>query len=341
MPAIELPSLADHVRSLPAEGAGRDRQLQRFVDLYASNEAAAALRVAAASTDEGVLAGVLKSADAVLASGLADRGLSTDDAAVRDRLRDAVVSPEFLSLLPDWIRELRQVASSRPDTGACTVASALDLWSWTMKHFRTGEGEGTDNDACATPGMSARESASQAIDELADALCPLLAARCLALDLTTRTVEGSLDGRGSFAALHPPGVPPAQDDTLRSDLCHVHAARASALAGAACAELVFGYRRHLVWDAEGCAACYAGDELDDLEALMPGIASGARMTTDVVEADGSHPEKAGPCARFDGVDTFMRLRNRLDGCLTGARIAKDRAAAAIARSMAAAAEGRV
>jgi hypothetical protein len=64
------------------------------------------------------------------------------------------------------------------------------------------------------------------------------------------------------------------------------------------------------------------------------------MTTDVVEADGSHPEKAGPCARFDGVDTFMRLRNRLDGCLTCARIAKDRAAAAIARSMAAVAEGR-
>jgi hypothetical protein len=319
MPAIELPSLADHVRSLPAEGAGRDRQLQRFVDLYASNEAAAALCVAAASTDEGVLAGVLKSADAVLASGLADRGLSTDDAAVRDRLRDAVVSPEFLSLLPDWIRELRQVASSRPDTGACTVASALELWSWTMKHFRTGEGEGTAKSVCATPGMSARESASQAIDELAVALCPLLAARCLALDLTTRT----------------------QDDILRSDLCHVHAARASALAGAACAELVFGYRRHLVWDAEGCAACYAGDELDDLEALMPGIASGARMTTDVVEADGSHAAKAGPCARFEGVDTFMRLRNRLDGCLTGARIAKDRAAAAVARSMAAAAEGRV
>jgi hypothetical protein len=334
MQTIQLPSLADHVRSLPAEGAGRDRQLQRFVDLYASNEAAAALRAAVARTDEGVLAIVLKSADAVLASALANRGLSADDAVGRETLREAVVSPEFLSLLPDWIRELRQVASSRPDTGACTVASALELWLWTMNHFCTGEG-------------ARGESASQAVDELAGALCPLLAARCLALDLTTRTVErSSLDGRGSFAALHPSGVPPAQDDTgasprpaadaeLRSDLCHVHAARSSALAGAACAELVFGYRRHLVWDAEGCATCYGGDELDDLEALMPGIASGARMTTDVVEADGSHAAKSGPCARFEAVDPFMRLRNKLDGCLTGARIAKDRAASAIARSMAA------
>jgi hypothetical protein len=117
---------------------------------------------------------------------------------------------------------------------------------------------------------------------------------------------------------------------LRRDLCHVYLAHASASAAAACAELVFGYRRHLRWDAEGCAACFGGDELDDLEALMPGIASGARMSADVVEADGSHPAKAGPCASFEGVDGFMRLRHKIDGCLTGARIAKERAAVTIA-----------
>jgi hypothetical protein len=120
------------------------------------------------------------------------------------------------------------------------------------------------------------------------------------------------------------------DAEVRSDLCHVYAARAAASSGAVCAELVFGYRRHLTWDSEGCASCYAGQDIDDLEALMPGIASGARMGSDVIEADGSHASKAGPCARLDGVEPFVRLRTKLDGCLTGARIAKDRAAAAIA-----------
>jgi hypothetical protein len=302
MQTIESPSLADHVRTLPAEGPGRDRQLFRIIDLYASTEAAAALHAAATRKrdDAGVLGRALTSAGTVLAA-VADRRLPADDAA-RDRLGESVVSPEFLSLLPDWIRELRTVASIRPDTGACTVATALELWFWTMKYFRTGDG-------------ARAESAPQAVDELAEALCPLLAARCLALE-----IQAGASGT------------PAEVQ-LRTDLCQVYASHASALAGAACAELVFGYRRHLVWDAEGCATCFAGDDLDDLEALMPGIASGARMSSDVIEADGSHPAKRGPCARFDGVDTFMRLRNRLDGCLTGVRIAKDRAATAIARSM--------
>jgi hypothetical protein len=56
---------------------------------------------------------------------------------------------------------------------------------------------------------------------------------------------------------------------------------------------------------------------------------GARITGDVVEADGSHMDKAGPCVRFAGVYDFMRLRSRLDGCLTGNRLAKDRAARAV------------
>jgi hypothetical protein len=144
----------------------------------------------------------------------------------------------------------------------------------------------------------------------------LLAARSLALDV----------GRAAPAI--------AVDLDLRTDLCHVHAAHAAATAGSTCAELVFGYRDHPRWDAAGCAACYGGDELDELEGIIPGVASGARAAGDVVEADGSHAAKAGPCARFEGVDTFVRLRARLDGCLTGARFARDRAAARLAASCA-------
>ena len=59
----------------------------------------------------------------------------------------------------------------------------------------------------------------------------------------------------------------------------------------------------------------------------------ASVATDVVETDGSHPSKAGPCARFEGLEQFIRLRNRIDGCLTGAQLAKDRAADALTRVM--------
>ncbi|MGZ5431352.1 MAG: hypothetical protein ACXWH7_00355 [Thermoanaerobaculia bacterium] len=274
MQKTQFPSLADHVRTLPAEGRGRERQLNRLIDLHASAEAAAALQAAASHSD------VLASADAVFGGALVDRGLVTDEA--RDRFRDAVASPEFLALLPDWVRELRKAALLQPESGACTVATALELWSWTMKHLHQN---------------------AAVVDELAEAVCPLLAARCLALDVAN------------------------ESSPLRRDLSHAFAARAASRAGAACAELVFGYRRHLTWGAEGCATCYGSEELDGLEGFIPGIAGYAG--DDVLEADGSHPAKAGPCVRFDGVDSFLRLRRKLDGCLTGARIARDRAGNAI------------
>jgi hypothetical protein len=70
-----------------------------------------------------------------------------------------------------------------------------------------------------------------------------------------------------------------------------------------------------------------------METLIPGIASVARGYTDVIEADGSHPLKAGPCVRFTGLDQFARLRVRLDGCLTGSQLAHDRAAEALTKVM--------
>jgi hypothetical protein len=37
--------------------------------------------------------------------------------------------------------------------------------------------------------------------------------------------------------------------------------------------------------------------------------------------------------RFAGLETFTRLRSKLDGCLTGSRLAKDRAAEALTKVM--------
>jgi hypothetical protein len=116
-----------------------------------------------------------------------------------------------------------------------------------------------------------------------------------------------------------------------TDLCHVQSARAAGEVGRICAELVFGYDRHPAWDEPGCAACFHGDELDALESVLPGIAIGARSASDVIEEGEAHPAKAGPCARTEGREPFLRLRRKLDGCLTGSRLAKDRAADALTR----------
>ena len=43
--------------------------------------------------------------------------------------------------------------------------------------------------------------------------------------------------------------------------------------------------------------------------------------------------KAGPCVKFDGLEDFVRLRAKLDGCLTGCRLAKDRAAESLTKVM--------
>jgi hypothetical protein len=114
------------------------------------------------------------------------------------------------------------------------------------------------------------------------------------------------------------------------DLCHVQTARAAGEAARICAELVFGYNRHPAWDEAGYRGCFTEDELDELEGFVPGIAACA---TDVIAKDGSHPVKAGPCARCNGAEQFLVMHSKLDTCLTGARVAKDRAAEAISKMM--------
>ena len=66
--------------------------------------------------------------------------------------------------------------------------------------------------------------------------------------------------------------------------------------------------------------------------MIPGISGTASAYTDVVD-EHSHPRKAGPCVRFDGFEDFARKRMKVDGCLTGSRLAKDRAASALAQVM--------
>jgi hypothetical protein len=295
-------TVGELLRGLPPEGAPRDAGLQRLTEMYAAGEAVSALRSAAlraretAGTPADLALAEALAAASVLWNGEGALASDANSTADHEQLHRAIASPAFLALVPSWITELRGIAATRPGTGACTVATALQLWLWTASHFR-----------------NAPERRGAVMSELADVFCWLLAARSQILE----------------------NAPRADAQDFASDLCHVQAARSAGAVATLCAELVFGYRSHPAWNAEGCSACYQADDLDTLEGWIPGLASSARAHDDVIESDGSHAAKAGPCAKADGLETFIRLRAKLDGCLTGARLAKDRAAAALPRVMAA------
>lgn len=286
-------TIRETLGALPIEREERDRLLRRTAEACAARGAVDALDRAAERGDTRTLvAGLLRSANAIQQEG-------PNAATAREDLRKAIGSEALGDAVTDWTAEMRQVAGSVPGSGACTIATALQLWDWTTEHFRH------------------RSDCPPAVfTELAESLASLLAARCQILETLAPAEASSLPRK------------------LLLDLCHLHAARTAAAAGTLCAELVHGYRRHPAWDAEGCASCYGAEELDELEGLMPGFASTARAQADVIEADGSHPFKAGPCVRFNQVEGFTRLRAKLDGCLTGARLAGDRAAAALAGTLA-------
>lgn len=306
MDAPTATTVGDLLRRLPAQGPGRDLALLRLTDLYAEREAAAAVRAAAARARETlrqrdageVVANAVSAASALATLGaVVPSAVDVDlasDALRREQLSRAFLDPAFLALVPAWISDLRHVASAAPDSGACTIASAMQLWLWTVTHAR-----GTAGDAT--------------MSELAESFAALVAARAQILEIAGESPASSTAPAHQFF----------------SDLSHVQSARAAGAVGTLCAEVVFGSREHPAWDGDGCASCYRADDLDTLEGLIPGIASSARAHSDVIESDGSHPAKAGPCAKTDGLDTFIRLRTKLDGCLTGARVARTRAASAL------------
>ena len=236
------------------------------------------------------------------------------EAVQRRNLSVTMTNELFLAQFRNWILEMRKVAEHRPGTGACSLATAMELWLWTFNHLQVA----TDAD-----GGALYQSARQGVTfPLADALCWLLAARQQTLDLVELETHGPEN----------PVVAEGLEGTLSffTDLCHIQAARSAGEVGRICAELVFGYNRHPAWDEEGYKGCYRADQLDSLEGLIPGIVA---MATDVIETDGSHPIKAGPCASCRGLEEFQRLRSKLDGCLTGAQLCKDSAAEAISKVM--------
>jgi len=236
------------------------------------------------------------------------------EAVQRRQLSVTMINPVFVAQFRNWVREMRSIAFENPGTGACTLATAMTMWLWTLERLQNsvdGNGEKLY--------QSARQGVTFA---MADALCWLLAARCQIKDVL------ELKNRGGEDASVAEGL--AGLVNFMTDLCHVQTARASGEIARICAELVFGYNRHPAWDEEGAHSCYLREEIEALEGFIPGIAA---CTVDIVGADGSHPKKAGPCAKCHGAETFLAMHTKLDTCLTGARLAKDRAAESVSKLM--------
>ena len=236
------------------------------------------------------------------------------EAVQRRQLTVTMTSEVFLAQFRAWTTEMRRIASSKPGTGACTLASAMQMWAWTLNHLQ----KATD----PTGGKLYHGQRQGVTFALADALCWLVASRCQILDVLELEAKG-------------PGDPVASEGLegtvqFLSDLCHTQAAAAAGEVSRICAELVFGYNCHPSWDEEEHRTCFLAGELEEFEETMPGISA---MAFDVVAADGTHPHKAGPCAGCAGSADFLRMQNRLTACLTGSRLAKDRAAETVSKVM--------
>ena len=236
------------------------------------------------------------------------------EAVQRRQLTVTMTGDVFLAQFRAWTRAMRRIASERPGTGACTLASAMNLWLWTLNYLQS---------AKDANGNKLYHGQRQGVTfPLADALCWLLASRYQILDLLELEAKGPMD----------PVAAEGLEGTLQffSDLCHTQAAQAAGEVSRICAELVFGYTAHPSWDEQEHKQCFLAEELDAYEETMPGISA---MALDVIGQDGSHPQKAGPCACCAGSAEFLRLQTKLTTCLTGSRLAKDRAAETVSKVM--------
>jgi len=235
------------------------------------------------------------------------------EAVQRRQLTVTMTSEVFLAEFRAWTADMRRIASHHPGTGACTLASAMNLWLWTLNYLQ----KNFDPD-----GNKLYHGQRQGVTfALADALCWLLASRYQILDVLELESEGETN----------PEVSEQLTATVNflGDLCHVQAAQAAGEASRICGELVFGYNPHPSWENETHQGCFLASELEAYEETMPGITA---MAVDVLGSDGRHPLKAGPCAGCANKSgEFLRLQNKLTTCLSGSRLAKDRAAETVSK----------
>ncbi len=175
------------------------------------------------------------------------------EAVQRRQMSVTMTNELFLAQFKNWIAELQ-----RPDTGAVALGSAMQLWLWTLEHLQ----KATDAD-----GKKLFHGNRHGVTfPLADALCWLLAARALILDVLELEAKGSQNATVAEAL---PGL-------LRfyTDLAHTQVARAAGEVGRICAELVYGYNRPPASDSAGL------EEFARQRAKLDASLAGSRLAKD-------------------------------------------------------------
>jgi len=173
------------------------------------------------------------------------------EAVQRRQLSVTMTSEVFLAVFRSWISELRRIGAERPGTGACTVATAMELWIWTLEYLQK------NTDAL---GAKLYHSNRQGVTfPLADALCWLLASRLQIMDVIELSAKGPAN----------PVVAEGLEGLVNffTDLCAVQAASAAGESARLCAELVYGYNALPACTDENCT-CGQADETGVVAAAL-------------------------------------------------------------------------
>ena len=143
------------------------------------------------------------------------------EAVQRRHLTITMTSEVFLAEMRAWIEEMRQIASTHPGTGACTLASAMRMWLWTLKHLQ----KATDPE-----GNKLYHGQRQGVTfPLADALCWMLASRQQILDVLELEQSGAADasvadGLAGYLAVHERPVPRTGGTSGRGGIAYLRRA---------------------------------------------------------------------------------------------------------------------
>jgi hypothetical protein len=140
--------------------------------------------------------------------------------AVQRRLVSATMTgARFLAGFAQWTQSIGQAAMRFPNLGLCALAEGMRLWHWTLQRLQ----ERVDARG-AKLYCDARQGVSFA---MADALCKLLAARSMALDLLETEIDFA--NRNQECA------------SIFKDLLAITAGQAASRCAQTCADLLFGY----------------------------------------------------------------------------------------------------
>ncbi|BCS87860.1 acyl-CoA dehydrogenase family protein [Pseudodesulfovibrio sediminis] len=222
------------------------------------------------------------------------------EAVQRRHLTMTMTSDVFQHIMDNWVSQMRAAGKNVPGLGGYVLAAAMELWQWTLGHLQTAK----DDD-----GRKLYHNKRQGVTfPMADALGWLLGPYFLATDVMELIEKGPMS----------PTLAEGLDDLtgFYKDMCHVQAARAAGEVARICTELVYGYNLCMCPTPDGGIA----------EKCEPESKSNDECAPDGTLGDQSK------CSREDLI-RFRELKATIDMCMSGSRLAKDRAGKAMADVM--------